>query len=601
MGLPTQKARNFKRAVLKLIQYIGRYRWAAFFAFLLAIASTIFMVAGPLILGRATDELLSGFMAMMSGEGGGINFGKIAEILLMILGMYVVSAACAFVQSYMMTGVATKVTYRIRKEADDKIHSLPLSYFDKVTHGEVLSLITNDIDTIGQSLSQSITQIITSLTTIVGIAVMMLTISWQLTLAALLVVPVVLGCTGLIFRASQKYFFSQQEYLGHVNGHVEEMYSAHAVVKAFNGEAASVEQFNKINDRLYHSAWKAGFFSGIVWPLTAVINNIGYVAVCVLGGWFAASSLMTVGGVQAFLQYVKQFNQPLMQVANISNILQQLAAASERVFEFIEEQDETPDKVAAISLKDASEREYGSVEFRHVRFGYTPEKVVIKDFNAKIQAGQRIAIVGHTGAGKTTVIKLLMRFYDVTGGAIMIGGVDIRDFRRDDLHSLLGMVLQDTWLYNGTIAENIRYGRLSSSDDEVRAAAKAAQVDHFVHALPGDYSMVLNEEANNVSQGQRQLITIARAILSDPQILILDEATSSVDTRTEVLIQKAMSNLMEGRTSFIIAHRLSTIRDADLILVMEEGDIVEQGKHAELLAKSGAYAKLYNSQFDVEE
>ena len=504
-----------------------------------------------------------------------------------------------------MTGVSMRVTYHLRNDIMKKINRMPLNYFDTTSHGEVLSRVTNDIDTLSQTLNQSITQIITSVTMVVGIIAMMFSISWQLTLVALCVIPVSLVFILIIVKHSQKYFAAQQEYLGHVNGHVEEMYGGHTVMKAFNGEEASMQQFDQYNETLYKSAWKSQFLSGLMQPVMNFVANVGYVAVCIVGGWLAAGGRLDVGGIQAFIQYVRQFTQPITQIANISNILQQTAAAAERVFEFLAESEEAPDTpVVHINnddtLPDTDTLVHikGSVQFAHVKFGYNPSKTIIHDFCASIQPGQKVAIVVPTGAGKTTMVKLLMRFYDVNEGAILIDGYDIRNFSRQELRSVFGMVLQDTWLYNGTIRENIRYGRLDADDDDVIAAAKAAQVHHFVRTLPGAYDMVLNEEASNVSQGQKQLLTIARAILSDPKILILDEATSSVDTRTEVLIQKAMDNLMKGRTSFVIAHRLSTIRDADLILCMKDGDIVEQGTHEELMKKNGFYANLYNSQFE---
>jgi ATP-binding cassette subfamily B protein len=528
----------------------------------------------------------------------------VAQILLFLLAIYLISAGFSYAQGWIMTGVTMKVTYRMRKEISEKIQHLPFSYYDTTTNGEVLSRLTNDVDSITQTLNQSITQIITSITQLIGILVMMLSINWIMALVALCIIPISALIIVLVVRHSQKYFRQQQDYLGHVNGHIEEMYGSHIVVKAFNGEKKSGEQFDQYNDSLYKSGWKSQFCAGLMQPVMVFVGNLGFVVLCILGGWMAIQGRISVGDIQAFTQYVRQFTMPIQQVANISNIIQATAAAAERVFNFLEEPEEKPESAHPITVNttDAPDTELnvhiqGSVQFAHVHFGYTPDKIIINDFCAQVQPGQKVAIVGPTGAGKTTIVKLLMRFYDVNDGAILVDGYDIRDFKRNDLRSLFGMVLQDTWLYNASIADNIRYGRLDATDEEIRAAAKSAQVDHFVRTLPGGYNMILNEEASNVSQGQKQLLTIARAILADPQILILDEATSSVDTRTELLIQKAMDNLMKGRTSFIIAHRLSTIRDADMILVMNNGDIVEQGTHDELLAKGGFYATLYNSQF----
>ena len=602
---PVEKAKDFKGSMKKLLQYLGKYKFRIFLVMGTAMLSTIFTIVGPKVLGNATTEIFNGIMGKIAGTGTGIDFGRIAQILLFLLGLYLVSLVFSYLQGWIMTGVSMRVTYHLRNDIMKKINRMPLNYFDTTSHGEVLSRVTNDIDTLSQTLNQSITQIITSVTMVVGIIAMMFSISWQLTLVALCVIPVSLVFILIIVKHSQKYFAAQQEYLGHVNGHVEEMYGGHTVMKAFNGEEASMQQFDQYNETLYKSAWKSQFLSGLMQPVMNVVANVGYVAVCIVGGWLAAGGRLDVGGIQAFIQYVRQFTQPITQIANISNILQQTAAAAERVFEFLAESEETPDTpVVHINnddtLPDTDTLVHikGSVQFAHVKFGYNPSKTIIHDFCASIQPGQKVAIVGPTGAGKTTMVKLLMRFYDVNEGAILIDGYDIRNFSRQELRSVFGMVLQDTWLYNGTIRENIRYGRLDADDDDVIAAAKAAQVHHFVRTLPGAYDMVLNEEASNVSQGQKQLLTIARAILSDPKILILDEATSSVDTRTEVLIQKAMDNLMKGRTSFVIAHRLSTIRDADLILCMKDGDIVEQGTHEELMKKNGFYANLYNSQFE---
>lgn len=601
--MSNEKAKDFKGTMKKLMAYLSAYKIGIFFVIVFAIGSTIFNIVGPKILGKATTEIFKGLVRKVSG-GSGIDFDKIAHIVLTLLCLYLTSAVFSFVQGYIMTGVSQKLTYRLRKEISEKINRLPMNYFDKQTHGEVLSRITNDVDTLSQSLNQSATQVITSTTTIIGVLIMMLSISPLMTVVALLILPVSMGLISVIVKRSQKYFMSQQEYLGHVNGHIEEMYSTHVVVKAFNGEEQSEETFDKFNNTLYKSAWKSQFLSGLMMPIMTFVGNLGYVAVCILGGYLAMNGAISIGDIQAFLQYVRQFNQPIAQVAQISNIIQQTAAASERVFAFLNEPEESPDTEHPLQLaKNGAENGLhlnGSVQFNHVQFGYNPDKIVIKDFCADVKPGQKIAIVGPTGAGKTTMIKLLMRFYDVTGGAICIDGHDIREFTRNDLRSLFGMVLQDTWLYNASIKENIRYGKLDATDEEIYAAAKAAQVDHFVHTLPKGYDMELNEDASNVSQGQKQLLTIARAILADPQILILDEATSSVDTRTEILIQKAMDNLMEGRTSFVIAHRLSTIRNADLILVMKDGDIIEQGNHEALMAQNGFYANLYNSQFESD-
>jgi ATP-binding cassette subfamily B protein len=536
-------------------------------------------------------------MDKITGKGTGIDFEYVGKIILILIGLYGLSALFGYLQGWIMSGVAMKVTYRFRKEISEKINRLPLKYFESTNQGEILSRITNDVDTITQTLNQSLTQIITSVTTVVGVLIMMFTINWLMTLVAILIIPLSSLVITFIVKHSQRYFREQQDYLGHVNGHVEEMYGGHNIVKAFNGEKKSIEKFDVLNNTLYGAAWKSQFLTGIMMPLMNVIGNLGYVAVTVLGSWLVIKNAIEVGDIQAFIQYIRSFTQPIAQIANISNILQQTAACAERVFEFLEEVEEVPDNPQPVKIEDIK----GNVEFKNVRFGYRSDKMVINNFSASIKAGQKVAIVGPTGAGKTTIVKLLMRFYDVNEGAILIDGHDIRDFTREDLRSLFGMVLQDTWLYNGTIMDNIRYGRLDATDEEVIKAAKAAYVDHFVKTLPGGYNMVLNEETTNISQGQKQLLTIARAILKDPKILILDEATSSIDTLTEVQIQKAMDYLMKGRTSFIIAHRLSTIRDADLILVMDHGDIVEQGTHEELLKKGGFYANLYNSQFEKEE
>ena len=587
------RAKNFKATMSKLIRYLDHYKIQIVIVFVFAIASTVFNIIGPKILGNATTKLFEGVMAEIAGTGS-IDFDYIGRILFIMLILYLVSAFFAYLMGWIMAGVSTDIAYRFRKEISDKINRLPLKYFDKTTHGEVLSRITNDVDTVNQTLSQSLTQIITSVVTVVGVLVMMFSINWSMTLVALLVVPLSLGVVAFIVNRSQVYFKQQQDYLGHVNGHVEEMFGGHLVMKAFNGEARSIEKFEEYNDTLYSVAWKSQFLSGLMMPIMSFIGNLGYVAVVIMGGWLTIRNAITVGDIQAFIQYVRSFTQPLMQLANISNVLQQTAAAAERVFEFLEEAEEVKETESPVHLETLN----GHVEFRNARFGYSPDKVIIHDLSAVIQPGKKIAIVGPTGAGKTTLVKLLMRFYDVNAGAILVDGHDIRDLTRKDLRKRFGMVLQDTWLYNGSIMENIRYGRPDATDEEVYAAAQAAHVDHFVHTLPDGYNMVINEEVTNISQGQMQLLTIARAVLADPKILILDEATSSVDTRTEVLIQRAMDRLMVGRTSFIIAHRLSTIRNADLILVMNEGDIVEQGTHVDLLARGGFYAELYNSQFD---
>lgn len=592
-GMPGDKAKDFKGTLKKLVKYMSAFKVHMIFVAIFAICGTIFNIAGPKILGQATTEIFNGLVSKVSG-GSGMDFGKIGQILLMTLGLYVISALCSFIQGLIMTGVSQKTTYRLRKEISEKINRMPMNYFDTKPVGEILSRVTNDVDTLGQSLNQSATQLITSITTIIGVLVMMLSISPLMTLVAILILPVSVLLLSFVMKHSQRYFRGQQEYLGNVNGQVEEIYSGHNIIKAFNKEADVIREFNATNDKLYDSAWKSQFFSGMMMPVMQFIGNLGYVAVAILGGYLTIKNAIEVGDIQSFIQYVRNFTQPIQQVAQVANMLQSTAAASERVFEFLDEEEEdqtVPDPVSVEGLQ-------GNVEFDHVHFGYNPDKIIINDFSAKVEEGQKIAIVGPTGAGKTTMIKLLMRFYDVNSGAIKVDGHDVKDFNRSELRQMFGMVLQDTWLFHGTIMENIRYGRLDATDEEVIRAAKAAHVHRFVQTLPGGYNMELNEEASNVSQGQKQLLTIARAILADPKILILDEATSSVDTRTEVLIQKAMDNLMKGRTSFIIAHRLSTIRDADLILVMREGDIVEQGTHEELLAKGGFYADLYNSQFE---
>ena len=587
-----EKAKDFKGTMKKLLAYMRRYLPSIVLALLCAVGGTVFSIFGPKILGQATTKLFEGVIAMLTGTGG-IDFGAIGQILLFLAGLYVLSALLSYVQGWVMAGIATKVSYAMRTDISQKIDRLPMSYFDRVPHGEVLSRITNDVDMVTQTLNQSLSQVVTQLTMIVGVLCMMLSISPLMTLIAICILPVCLVIVMNVVRHSQKFFRRQQEYLGHVNGHVEEMYGAHVVVTAFNGQEESIETFNGLNEKLYQSAWKSQFLSGMMMPLMNFVSNLGYVAICVLGGFLSLNGTITVGDIQAFTQYVRQFTQPITQLANISNQLQMTAAAAERVFLFLEEPEEVPDTKEPVPSSEIN----GSVYFAHVHFGYVPEKTIINDFSAIVQPGTKVAIVGPTGAGKTTMVKLLMRFYDVSDGAILLDGYDVRQFERGDMRSAFGMVLQDTWLYNDTIRENIRFGRLDASDEDVLAAAKAAQVDHFVRTLPQGYDTILNEDASNISQGQKQLLTIARTIISDPKILILDEATSSVDTRTELAIQKAMDELTKGRTSFIIAHRLSTIRDADMILVMKDGDIVETGNHNELLAKGGFYANLYNSQF----
>lgn len=594
--MPGAKASDFKGTMRKLIEYLGSYKLSILIVFIFAIASTASNIVGPKILGNATTKLFEGVMAQLGGSGS-IDFDYIGRIVGLTLGLYLVSAFFAYLQGWIMANVSTNIAYRFRRDLSEKINRMPLKYFDGTTHGEVLSRITNDVDTVNQTLSQSLTQIITSLVTVVGVLGMMFSISWIMTLVALIIIPLSMVVVGLIVRQSQKYFKQQQEYLGHVNGHVEEMYSGHIVMKAFNGEEESIQKFDTSNNVLYDVAWKSQFLSGLMMPIMTFIGNLGYVAVSILGGYLAIKNVITIGDIQAFIQYTRSFTQPIMQLANISNVLQQTAAAAERVFEFLEEEEEVAESTQPIKLENVE----GHVEFKNVHFGYSPDKIIINNFSAEAEPGHKIAIVGPTGAGKTTMVKLLMRFYDVNSGAILVDGHDIREFSRFDLRKLFGMVLQDTWLYNGSIMENIRYGRPTATDEEVIAAAQAAHVDHFVHTLPDGYHMVLNEETSNISQGQMQLLTIARAVLADPKILILDEATSSVDTRTEILIQRAMDHLMKNRTSFVIAHRLSTVRDADLILVMQQGDIVEQGNHEELLAKKGFYHELYMSQFKKQE
>lgn len=591
-GAAVEKAKNFRGTLRKLLSYIGSYRFGVLAVLIFAVGSTIFNISGPKILSKSITILYEGLVAKLSGTGA-IDFARIGKILLLLLGIYLLSAGFAFIQGWIMTGITQKVCFRMRREISEKINRLPLGYFESRTVGEVLSRITNDVDTLGQSLNQSVTQLITSVTTIVGVLIMMLTISPLMTLIALVILPVSLLFVMLVVRISQKYFRAQQKYLGDINGQIEETFSGHNVVRVFNQEERTENSFNKTNDKLYESAWKSQFLSGLMHPLMQFVGNLGYVGVAVAGSMLAVTGAITVGDIQAFIQYVRNFTQPITQLAQVSNMLQSMAAAAERVFEFLDEKEEDQTVEHPASITDIQ----GAVQFDHVKFGYNPRKPVIHDFTCDVKPGQMVAIVGPTGAGKTTMVKLLMRFYDVDSGAIRLDGHDVREFNRSNLREGFGMVLQDTWLFKGTIMENIRYGRLDATDEEVIAAAKAAHADHFIQTLPGGYQMELNEEISNVSQGQKQLLTIARAILADNPVLILDEATSSVDTRTEALIQSAMNRLMEGRTSFVIAHRLSTIREADMILVMRDGDIVEQGTHHELLDRGGFYAELYNSQF----
>ena len=590
------KASDFKGTMKKLIKYLGRYKIIIIIAIVIAAASTAASIAGPKILGKATTTLFEGLIETIRGTGV-VDFDAIKRFIFITLALYIGSGILSYSQGWIMARVSTNIAYRFRRDIAEKINRMKLKYFDKTTHGEILSRITNDVDTINQTLSQSISQIITSAITVVGVLIMMFTISWMMTLVAIIIIPLSGAIVAFIVKNSQKHFDQQQEYIGHVNSHVEEMYGGHVVMKAFNGEEKSQETFEGYNNTLYKSAWKSQFFSGLMMPIMTFVGNLGYVGITIMGGWLALQGEIGVGDIQAFIQYVRTFTQPIAQLANVSNVLQRTAAAAERVFEFIEEPEEVAETTEPVQLKDIK----GRVEFRNVNFGYDPEKTIIHNFSAVAEPGQKIAIVGPTGAGKTTMVKLLMRFYDINSGSILVDGANIYDFTRLDLRNMFGMVLQDTWLFNGSILENIRYGRPDANDAEVVMAAEAAYVDQFVHTLPGGYHMELNEEVTNVSEGQKQLITIARAVLADPEILILDEATSSVDTRTEILIQRAMDSLMKNRTSFVIAHRLSTIRNADLILVMNEGDIVEQGTHKELLAKCGFYADLYNSQFEVTE
>ena len=593
---PAEKAKNFKGSISKLMQYIGRYKIAILAVMIMAASSAVFTVIGPKVLGKATTGLSEGLMKKITGTGG-IDFSYIGRILIIVLCLYACSAIFSFIQGWIMTGVSQKVCYRLRKEISEKINRMPMKYFESRTYGEVLSRITNDVDTLGMGLNQSITTIITSVATMIGVLVMMLSISPLMTIIAIVILPISVGLVSFVVKKSQSYFKTQQEYLGHINGQIEETYGGHMVVKSFNKEKDMVDTFDKTNAVLYSSAWKSQFFSGMMQPIMMFVGNLGYAGVALSGGMLAINGVITIGDIQAFIQYVKNFTQPITQIAQVINQVQSMAAASERVFEFLEEEEE--EQIAANPVPTDNIR--GEVEFKHVKFGYKEDQIIIKDFCANVKPGQKVAIVGPTGAGKTTMVKLLMRFYDVNSGEILIDGHNIKDFNRRELRDAFGMVLQDTWLYKDTIMENIRYGKLDATDEEVIAAAKAAHAHHFIETLPGGYNMELNEDASNVSQGQKQLLTIARAILADNPILILDEATSSVDTRTEIQIQNAMDNLMKGRTSFVIAHRLSTIKDADIILVMKEGDIVEQGNHEELLAKGGFYADLYNSQFEEAE
>ena len=596
--MSTEKAKNFKETMIALMKYLSIYKWGIILVIIFAIGSAAFSIVGPKILGDATTEIFNGLVAKVTGvTGGGINFDKIGELLFILLFLYIISMIFSFIQNYIMSDISQKVSYNLRKELSEKINRMPMKYFEKKTHGEILSRITNDVDTLSQNLNQSMTQVIASIALIIGVLFMMLSISPIMTLASLLILPISIGGMGFIIKKSQKHFKNQQEYLGHINGQVEEVYGGHDIVKVFNGEKETVKTFDDINNTLYSSAWKSQFLSGMMMPMIIFIGNIGYVIISILGGYLVIKNKLEVGSILSFTQYIRSFTQPLAQVAQVFTLLQSTAAAAERVFEFLNEEEEEQLVKNPVPIKDIK----GEVIFKNVKFGYDEDKTIINNFNAKIKTGQKIAIVGPTGAGKTTMVKLLMRFYDVNSGEILIDGHNIKNFNRNKLRNIFGMVLQDTWLFNGTIKENIRYGKLTASDNDVMKAAIAAKVDHFVKTLPDGYDMELNEEANNISQGQKQLLTIARVILADPKILILDEATSSVDTRTEVLIQEAMDELMKGRTSFVIAHRLSTIKNADLILVMDNGDIVEQGKHSELLAKNGFYAKLYNSQFEEIE
>jgi ATP-binding cassette subfamily B protein len=591
---PVEKPRDFAGTLRRLIAYLGPHRWTILIVLLLAVGSTVFSIFGPKILGQATTKLFEGLIAQLAGTGT-IDFAGIGRILLTVLGLYALSAALGYAQGWLMTNVAVRITYQMRRDVFEKIHRMPFRYFDGTQHGEILSRLTNDVDTVNQTLNQSLMQIVTSVVTVVGMLVMMFSISWQMTLVSLLVIPLSSGLVTFIIRHSQRFFAQQQADLGRVNGHVEETFGAHIVVKAFNGEEKSLHQFDEYNESLYNVAWKAQFVSGILMPMMRFVSNLGYVGVVIAGGYLAVRGRIMLGDIQAFTQYIRGFTEPITQLANISNVLQQTVAAAERVFEFLEAEEETPDPEQPVHLEGVD----GRVEFQNVHFRYVPDTPVIRGFSARIRPGQKVAIVGPTGAGKTTLVKLLMRFYDVDDGAILIDGYDVRQFARSDLRRLFGMVLQDTWLFNGTILENIRYGREDAMDEEVVAAARAARIDRYIRTLPEGYNTVINEEMTNVSQGQKQLLTIARAFLANPPMLILDEATSSVDTHTELLIQEAMDELMRGRTSFVIAHRLSTIRNADLILVVRDGNIVEQGTHEELMRRGGFYAELYNSQFET--
>ena len=596
MKMGQEKAKDFKGTMKKLISYLSPYKLAILLVIVFAIGSSVFNIVGPKILGNATTKIFEGLVSKVSNSGGGIDFDAIFRTLTILASLYIISSIFSFVQTFITSDISQKVSYNLRKSISEKINKLPLNYYDKKTNGEVLSRVTNDIDAISQNLNQILSQMITSATTLIGVLIMMLSISVTMTLVSLIVIPLSLVMIMLVVKKSQKHFRAQQEYLGHTNGHIEEMYSGHNIMKAFNGEEKAIEEFDKLSDALYNSAWKSQFLSGMMMPIMTFIGNLGYVIVAIMGGFLAIRNKIQVGDILAFIQYVRSFMQPIAQTAQIANVMQQTAAAAERVFEFLEEEEVVEDVKDPISIEGIE----GAVEFEHVRFGYNEDKIIINDFSINIKPGQKVAIVGPTGAGKTTIVKLLMRFYELNGGKILIDGHDYRDFTRNDLRKIFGMVLQDTWLFNGSIMENIRYGRLDASDEEVIEAAKLAHAHHFIKTLADGYNMEINEEADNISQGQKQLLTIARAILSDPKILILDEATSSVDTRTEVLIQQAMENLMEGRTSFIIAHRLSTIKNADVILVMKDGDIVEQGTHEELLKSKGFYSELYNSQFEEE-
>ncbi len=596
MKMGQEKAKDFKGTMKKLISYLSSYKLAILLVIVFAIGSSVFNIVGPKILGNATTKIFEGLVSKVSNSGGGIDFDAIFRTLTILASLYIISSIFSFVQTFITSDISQKVSYNLRKSISEKINKLPLNYYDKKTNGEVLSRVTNDIDAISQNLNQILSQMITSATTLIGVLIMMLSISVTMTLVSLIVIPLSLVMIMLVVKKSQKHFRAQQEYLGHTNGHIEEMYSGHNIMKAFNGEEKAIEEFDKLSDTLYNSAWKSQFLSGMMMPIMTFIGNLGYVIVAIMGGFLAIRNKIQVGDILAFIQYVRSFMQPIAQTAQIANVMQQTAAAAERVFEFLEEEEVVEDVKNPISTEGIE----GAVEFDHVRFGYNEDKIIINDFSINIKPGQKVAIVGPTGAGKTTIVKLLMRFYELNGGKILINGHDYRDFTRNDLRKIFGMVLQDTWLFNGNIMENIRYGRLDASDEEVIEAAKLAHAHHFIKTLADGYNMEINEEADNISQGQKQLLTIARAILSDPKILILDEATSSVDTRTEVLIQQAMENLMEGRTSFIIAHRLSTIKNADVILVMKDGDIVEQGTHEELLKSKGFYSELYNSQFEEE-